>query len=529
MNFVSERRDHRHLAMGSALIALAFVALFAFAARAQAATENIYWDNYSATPESVAFADITGSGGGGLNQTGATLASPEGMAYDPVTNRMFVGSSNPDPGDAGELFFVNLDGTGAGVLSTPGVAVEEPEGVAIDPVTRIIYWVNTKGNGEAKGSINWAKLDGTGGGMLNTSGATLENPYKIALDPVAGKVYWANTNNTPETISWANVNGSGGGNLDTTGAPPVEAVTGLAVDPAGNRIYWLDNDNGRIGFASLSGGGGGEVNLAGVTGEGGLFDEPYGLAFDPSVGRLYWGNYGHTEERANAIGFSDLAGAAGGISPATAPLDGPQDPVILKSPTGTGLPKATRSKKSRSQLECSTGSWAADYPGSFVYQSPRTFAYQWTKNGKAVKGATGAKYNAKSAGKYTCTVTAANQTGSASQTSKGINVKAAKVKLTTKKKAKAGPGELVTFKVKAVNQGDIKSGNAKVCVKLPGASKEDLKAPKCKKVGQLKGGAKKTTTLKIKVKPGAGGGTDKVTFQVKGSAGKAAKSKIIVG
>lgn len=46
MNFVSARRDHRHLAMGSALIALAFVAVLAFAARAQAATENVYWDNY---------------------------------------------------------------------------------------------------------------------------------------------------------------------------------------------------------------------------------------------------------------------------------------------------------------------------------------------------------------------------------------------------------------------------------------------------------------------------------------------------
>lgn len=528
MNHVSARGDHRRFAVGSALIALAFVALLAFAARAQAATENIYWDNYSATPESVAFADITGSGGGVLNQTGATLESPEGMAYDPVTNRMFVGSSNPDPSDAGEIFFVNLDGTGAGVLSTPGVAVEEPEGVAIDPVTRIIYWVNTKGNGEAKGSINWARLDGTGGGMLNTSGAILENPYKIALDPVAGKVYWANTNNTPETISWANVNGSGGGNLDTTGAPPVEAVTGLSVDPAGNRIYWLDNDNGRIGFANLTGGGGGEVNLAAVTGEGKLFDEPYGLAFDPSIGRLYWGNYGHGEEVPNAIGFADLPGATGGITPATAPVNGPQDPVILKSPTGTGAPKVTRSKKSRSQLECSTGSWAADYPGSFVYQSPRTFAYQWTKNGKAVKGATGAKYNAKSAGTYACVVTAANQTGSASQTSKGLNVKAAKVKLTTKKKANASPGDLASFKVKATNQGDIKSGNAKVCVKLPSSAKGALKAPKCKSLGKLKGGGKKSATLKIKVLPSAGG-TYKVKFQVKGAPGKAAKAKIIVG
>jgi len=526
MNFVSARRDHRRFAVGSALITLAFVALLAFATRAQAATENIYWDNYSLTPQNVAFSDITGSGGGPLNLTGATLKDPEGMAYDPVTNRLFVGSSNPDPGSPGELFFINLDGSGAGVLPTPGVAVEEPEGLAIDPVTRTIYWVNTDGNGEAEGSIDWANLDGSGGGMLNTSGAKLESPYRLALDTVHGKVYWANTKGSGvDTISFANSNNTGGGgNLDLSGATPPEGITGFAVDPAGNRWYWLENENEKVSFASLSGGGGGDVNLAGA-----VFNDPFGLAFDPSNGTLYWGNYGNAKgENTGAIGFVSLSGGGGAISPQATPVKGPQDPVILKSPTGTGAPKVTRSKKSRSQLECSTGSWAADYASSFVYQSPRTFAYQWKQNGKAVKGATGAKYNAKAAGSYACVVTAINQTGSAAQTSKGLNVKAAKVKLTTKKKAKAGPGDQVSFKVKATNQGDLQSGNAKVCVKLPSSPKGALKAPKCKSLGKLKGQAKKSATLKIKVLPSAGG-TYKIKFQVKGAPGKAAKAKIIVG
>jgi hypothetical protein len=65
-------------------------------------------------------------------------------------------------------------------------------------------------------------------------------------------------------------------------------------------------------------------------------------------------------------------------------------------------------------------------------------------------------------------------------------------------------------------------------VKLPKAARDDLKAPRCKKLGALKGRAKKTLTIKIKVKPGADLGTDKLTFKVKGAAGKAAKSKIVV-
>jgi uncharacterized repeat protein (TIGR01451 family) len=209
-------------------------------------------------------------------------------------------------------------------------------------------------------------------------------------------------------------------------------------------------------------------------------------------------------------------------------VKGPQDPLVIKEPAGEGAPTVTRSAKSRAQLACSTGTWGADFPGSFVYRSPRTFAYQWLRNGNPISGATAATFTSKSAGKYSCTVTASNQAGSAAQTSGAINVKASKVKLTTKKKAKADAGDLVTFKVKAVNQGDLTAKNAKLCVKLPKASKTDLKAPKCKKLG-LKGQGKKTLTLKVKVKPVADEGTDKLTFQVKGSAGKAAKSKIVVG
>jgi hypothetical protein len=517
MSFVSDRRDPRRLiATGSALIALAFVALFAFTARAQA-TELIFWDNYSANPDSVAFSDITGSGGGALNLTGGELESPEGMAYDTVTNRLFVGSA---VGPKGEILAINVDGSGAAPFGAPGAVIEEPEGVAVDPVSRTLYWVNTEG----AGSIGWAKLDGSAGGVLNTSGATVSSPYKIALDVVNGRVYWANTTPNPDTISFANVNNTGGANLDLSGAPAPVSITGLSVDPAGGRIYWLDESAGKVGFASLGGGSGGEVNLTGS-----VFNGPYGLAFDPSIGRLYWGNYNNGEVRAGAIGFAAISGGGSTISPTTAPVNGPQDPVIIKDPSGTGAPAITRSSTDRAALSCSTGSWGADFPGGFVYQSPRSFAYQWSKNGAAIGGATAPTFTATSPGSYTCAVTATNQAGTATQGSGAINVKAAKVKLTTKKKAKGEPGDLVTFKVKAANQGDLKPKNAKVCVKLPKAAKDDLKAPKCKSLGQLKAGGKKTVTLKFKIKPGADEGTDKVTFQVRGSAGKAAKSKIIVG
>jgi hypothetical protein len=532
MHVVSARRDSRRFAaVVSASLALAFVAVFAFAARAQA--ENIYWDNYTAEPATISFAGTDGIGGGSLNLSGATLESPEGMAYDTVTNRLFVGSSHPEKSDLGEIFYVNLDGSGSGVLATPGAPVEEPEGVVVDPATRMIYWTNTAGNGEADGSIGFAHLDGSGGGMLNTAGATLSSPYKIALDPVAGIVYWANSGGpSPETISWANVNGSGGGNLDLTGAPAPQGITGFSVDPAGGRIYWLDNSSfpksERVGYASLSGGGGGEVNLTGATfGEDGIFNDPFGLAFDPSMGRLYWGNYDQEKSSTNAIGYVNLAGGVGGITPASAPVNGPQDPVIIKSPSGTGAPAITRNPKLPAELSCSTGSWGADFAGSFVYQAPRSFAYQWSLNG-VVLGSGPERITATAPGSYTCTVTAVNQTGSATQTSGAVTVKASKVKLTVKPRtAKAKAGGVATFNVKALNQGELPTKNAKLCVKVPKKAKKALKAPKCKSLGKVGGLKKKTTKLKVKLKPSAEG-SYKIKIQVKGTAGKVVNATIKV-
>ena len=524
MNLVSERGGHRRgSAMALTLITLAFVALLACASRAQAA-ELIYWNNYGATPQSISVANIDGSGGGALNLTGTVLEGPEGMAIDTVTNRLFVVSSSGGLGDKGEILAVNLDGSGASVFTAPGAPVDEPYGVVVDPATRMIYWAND-GKGEGNnGSIAWAKLDGSAGGALNTAGATLVDPYKIGLDPVNGRVYWGNH---PEggdiSISYANVNNTGGGDLPLSSVP--SSAFAFAVDPAAGRLYWSEGGQDRFAYTGLLGG---NVSILDTTGA--FVDVSYGFAIDPVLNKIYWPNYANDENRVNGLGFANLSGGNGGnITPQTAPFAGPQDLLVLKSPTGTGAPAITRPAKDRSHLTCSTGSWAADFAGSFVYQAPHSLAYQWTRNGAAIGGATAATLAVKSPGSYACTVTATNQAGVAAQTSAAAKVKAAKVKLVVKKKVKARPGQVVAFKVRAKNQGDLKSKKAKICVKLPKSAKGELtvKGPKCKPLGKVKAKGKKAASLKVKAGSDAEG-IYQLKFQVKGSPGKAAKSKIVV-
>jgi DNA-binding beta-propeller fold protein YncE len=515
LNTISGRRISRRLAAFWLAISAALISASLWMASGAAAAELLYYDNYG--DDTIAGTNIDGSGGGLLNLTGVALKNPEGMAYDPVTNRLIVASAEGGPGKTGEIIFVNLDGSGAGVLNTAGAPVDSPLGVAIDPATRRVYWLN----GGTVDSVAYASLDGTGGAPLNTAGATFDEPFRIGLDPVGGKVYWANFS-AVAGISFANTNNSGGGNLSVTPAP--EGIDGFAVDPAAGRLYWI-NDGSLFAGVSFTGlAGGSRSDIAPVSG---TFKNPYGIAVDPSRGRIYWGNYDNNNGgQAGAIGFADLAGGGGAIN-VSSPASGPQDPVILKSPSGTEAPKVTRAKGSRSKLSCSTGAWAADYPGSYVYQSPRSFAYQWARNGKAVAGATAPSFSAKSAGKYTCTVTATNQAGAASQASAPVNVKAAKVKLTTKKKATGKAGGVATFKVKGVNQGDLQTKKVRVCVKLPKKAKGALKASKCATLGKLKGRAKKIATLKVKVS-GSAAGSYKLSFTVHGSAGIAAKATILV-
>lgn len=54
--------------------------------------------------------------------------------------------------------------------------------------------------------------------MINTTGATVSGPIGVAIGPAGGRIYWANNSAAASPISFANLDGSWGGNLNTAGA-----------------------------------------------------------------------------------------------------------------------------------------------------------------------------------------------------------------------------------------------------------------------------------------------------------------------
>jgi DNA-binding beta-propeller fold protein YncE len=400
------------LRLAGALSVIAALALSA--ASAARAADRIYWSNDFG--HSISWANLDGSGGGGLNTSGAFIHGPMGLAIDSAAGRIYWanwGNVIEDPGQPDNnhgtgttISWANLDGSGGDTL--PLNTVSGPHGLAIDPVAGKIYWTNVNDN-----TIDYANLNGSGETALNTTNATVSQPRGLAIDPVTRRIYWANwQDGTGTTISYADLDGSGGGDLMTDGAT-VDGPEGVALDLGAGRIYWgnfTDDPIGqRIAYASLNGSGSpNDLDTTGAT-----VDNAHGVAIDPIAGKIYWPNF-----YANVISWANLDGSGGGdLMTDGATLDAPNLPVLLETPEGTGAPVVSGGTRPGSTLSCTQGSWAPDLIASLLYRAPERFEYRWSRNGEDIAGATSGSYSADVPGDYRCRVIGSNPAGSASQTS----------------------------------------------------------------------------------------------------------------
>ncbi|MGC1798913.1 MAG: hypothetical protein WA701_00870, partial [Solirubrobacterales bacterium] len=338
-------------------------------------------------------ADLFGSEGG-----------PCGVALNSAAGKIYWANFN-----GGEIRVGNIDGSGG--ASTLIAGQDHPCGVAVDPAAGRIYWAEfCQIPGPTCGTIRGADLSNVSG-TAETLVDGEAGPSGVTVDPAAGKIYWTNQspNGTPPgSVRRANLDGTGVETVVDNQANPI----GVAIDAG--KIYWANlgpccSGPGAIRVADLA-------NVSGTTttlfsGELG----PAGVAIDPTASpspQIYWGTFGGGTVRAGNLDGS------GGASTLISGESFANFPVLLRAPTGTEPPAI--SSGVGGELTCSQGSWAPDLLASFLFRAPATFAYQWKRNGANI--ATGATFTPTEPGDYTCTVTATNQAGSASQTSVAFNV-----------------------------------------------------------------------------------------------------------
>ena len=145
--------------------------------------------------------------------------------------------------------------------------LDRPDGIAIDPVALKMYWA------EQGGRIQRADLDGTNVELLINSSGT---PRDVAMDLEGQKLYWVES-------AGAGIRRSDldGGNIETVYDLNESAGSGISIDRAGGKIYWVN-------FSGVH-----RVNLDGTSpdlfflSDNGATRE---LDLDRDSGHVYWAN-----------------------------------------------------------------------------------------------------------------------------------------------------------------------------------------------------------------------------------------------
>ncbi len=252
-------------------------------------------------------------------------------------NLVFVGSGSKVHGlafdfDAGKMYWTdegdrkieraNLDGSGREEVLVFGPG-SKPWGIDIGP-GRPVDVPRSKGPfwaEEDKQLVNRSELDGTN---LQTVVSGQNNIESLKFDTVGQRLYWAYDN---KFVNSATPRGADVLSVIDCNSLACNDLTGIALDPAGVKIYLVDKSNSEIYRANLDGSG-----FETLIPDNGTVDAPTDIELDLMAGRMYWSDEGTTTIKSALLDGTDVQ---------TVLSDGAGDPVskpygLAIDPRGAG-------------------------------------------------------------------------------------------------------------------------------------------------------------------------------------------------
>jgi hypothetical protein len=186
---------------------------------------------------------------------------------------------------------VNLDGSGRQAIKTYGQR-PTPLGISVDSSSDSVFWLTNGGCSPCPScgpcsTIESSRRDGTANTTVHTLAGTA-NPRMVAFDAQNRKLYFCDLQFQPH-IQRVNADGTGLEMIYSRPSSDQGGVDDLELDLAGGKIYWLENSLTIGPAVSIL-----RSNLDGTSSErlvsvGGTQDTtPRGIAVDPAGGKIYW-------------------------------------------------------------------------------------------------------------------------------------------------------------------------------------------------------------------------------------------------
>jgi DNA-binding beta-propeller fold protein YncE len=200
--------------------------------------------------------------------------TPWGLTVDLADGKLYWSSVTE-----GTISRADLDGENVEILLS---GLDLPRGIALDETINTLFWAE---GGSSSPGIKSVNLDEEPQVVTEIKTIGVVSPYHIAIDPAGQYVYWVDNASAVKQINRIKYDGSGFETIITD--VYVKQVAGLALDATGSMLYWSDFEDDLIYSADALPEDQNVQIIHEISGEA----TPWAMDVDSESQLLYWTDY----------------------------------------------------------------------------------------------------------------------------------------------------------------------------------------------------------------------------------------------